>query len=237
MAAWHDGVVIPTAQHPLHGVPVPEAPPLSDPPVADPPPIAERGEPLVAVGPSERVALLNLYFAAGWDGTHPTVWLRAEVARRLEAAARSLPAGFGLAVYDGWRSPQTIRALYEHFYGPGSDLPPGFLADPDDPAVVPPHVTGAAVDVTLTWEGRALALGTCFDDFGPRAHLRALEDERAGDAARGLRRLLHRHLSGAGFVGLREEWWHVSFGDQRWAAATGAASAPYGATAPTGVTR
>jgi zinc D-Ala-D-Ala dipeptidase len=202
----------------------------------DPPPVDECGEALVELAPTERLALLNLYFADGWDGTAPTVWLRRDVARRLAAAAASLPGGFGLAVFDGWRSPATVRALYRHFYGPGSTLPPGFLADPDDPDVVPPHGTGAAVDLTLTWHGRALALGTCFDDFTDLAHLRSLESAPPSDPARGLRRLLHLHLGAAGFVGMREEWWHVSHGDQFWAHATGATSAPYGPTQPTGGT-
>ncbi len=194
------------------------------------PGIAECGEPLVRLTEGPRLRLLNLYRRDGWAGTSDAVWLRAGVADRLLAAAASLPDGWGLAVFDGWRSPVTVRALYEHFYGPGSTLPPGFLADPDDPDRVPPHTTGAAVDVTLTWQGTALALGTVFDDFTPAAHLRSLED--SDDPSRALRRLLHAHLAPQGFVGLAEEWWHVSYGDQHWAAVTGELSAPYGPTSP-----
>jgi D-alanyl-D-alanine dipeptidase len=221
------------------GVPVPDAddlPPLVDPdPAGRTPPIDECGEPLVRLEEGPRIRLLNLYRRDGWAGTSDDVWLRAEVADRLAAAAASLPDGWGLAVFDGWRSPTTVRALYEHFYGPGSTLPPGFLADPDDADTVPPHTTGGAVDVTLTWRGTALALGTVFDDFTPPAHLRSLEGgttRGADDDSRALRRLLHAHLGAQGFVGLAEEWWHVSFGDQHWAAVTGAPAARYGAIEP-----
>lgn len=226
----------------VDGLPLPEAgelPPLVDPtplaPDAGPPPIVETGEVLVQLAADDRITLLNLYRRDGWAGTDDRVWLRQGVATRLSAAAATLPDGFGLAVYDGWRSPMTVRALYEHFYGPDSTLPPGFLADPDNPHVVPPHTTGAAVDVTLTWRGTALALGTVFDDFTDAAHLRSLEDAVGTSheiPSRALRRLLHDRLGAQGFVGMAEEWWHVSWGDQHWAAVTGSTAAPYGPTAP-----
>jgi len=195
-------------------------------------PIGESGEPLVPLDPdSDRVGVVNAYFVTGWAGTSSVVWLRSAVRDRLVGAAGDLPGGFGLAVYDGWRSMTTVRALYNHFYGPGSTLAPGFLADPDDVDVVPPHLTGGALDVTLTWRGAALSLGTSFDDFTPLAHLRSLESEEE-DPLRSLRRLLYRTMIDAGFAPFDQEWWHYSWGDQDWAAWTGSAVAHYGATEP-----
>jgi len=196
------------------------------------PPIVECGEPLVAV--DDVLSCLNLYRGDGWAGTHDATWLRAGAVERLVAAQAALPDGFGLAVFDGWRSPITCRALFDHFYGPGSTLPPGFVADPDHPHWPPPHTTGGAVDLTLTWHGQALALGTAFDDFSPAAAADALERGTASDAEpdRSLRRLLAGVLAAQGFAGLAEEWWHVSWGDQHWAACTGATHARYGPTAP-----
>ncbi len=200
-------------------------------------------DPLVELATTDRITLLNLYRfdplggPDGWTGTDDRMWLRAEVAGRVTAAAESLPDGFGLALYDTWRSPETVRALYEHFYGPDSTLTPGFLADPDDPSIVAPHTTGAAVDLTLTWRGTALALGTVFDDFTDASHLRSLEHladdlTRPGWLAANLRRLLHRHLAEQGFVAMTEEWWHVSWGDQDWAAVNDLPTARYGAALP-----
>jgi len=192
------------------------------------PTVAECGQPLVAVDP--HLPCLSAYRAAGWAGTASTTWLRSSVVERLVAVHEALPSGFGLAVFDGWRSPETIRALWNHYYGPGSQLEPGFLADPDGDGD-PPHLTGGAVDLTLTWRGAPLSLGTPFDEFSTRAHLRALED--AGpEPDRSLRRLLHHAVVAQGFVPFAQEWWHVSFGDQDWAAATGAPAARYGPTAP-----
>ena len=207
----------------------PPQPPIGPPPVVDDgsAPIDECGEPLRAV---TTIACVNGYRAVGWAGTDDTVWLRASVIERLEAVEATLPDGYGLAVYDGWRSPLTVRALYDHYYGPGSALEPGFLADPDDTRVVPPHRTGGAVDLTLAWSGTPLSLGTAFDDFTPRAHLRSLEDEPG--PARDLRRLLHHAMASVGFAPFAQEWWHYSWGDQAWAAATGAPRAVYGAVSP-----
>jgi zinc D-Ala-D-Ala dipeptidase len=194
-------------------------------------------EPLVVVDDGFDCA--NRY-AGLWPGVPVRTWLRSGVAERLHRAQQALPDGWTLRVWDGWRSPVTIRALHEHFYGPGSTLPPGFVADPNG-AGVPPHLTGGAVDVTATVDGDELWFGTEFDEFVP--HAAALWFERA-DAAHGpggaavdsttvrdRRRTLRAAMASAGFVGLAEEWWHFSYGDEAWAVATGAA-ALYGATTP-----
>jgi D-alanyl-D-alanine dipeptidase len=213
-------LVVPAGLPPVPG-PVPGAAPAGTVPVHD------CGEPLVAV---TDLACINSYRAVGWAGTEDAVWVRPRVLERLHAVRAALPDGYGLAIHDGWRSPATVRALYEHYYGPGSTLEPGFLAEPDDPRITPPHVTGGAVDLTLSWQGTALSLGTAFDDFSSRAHLRALEGEPG--TSRELRRLLTHAMVTAGFAPNPFEWWHFSFGDQAWAALTGAPAAVHGAVLP-----
>ncbi len=170
-------------------------------------------------------------------------YLRSEVAERLGAAANQLPAPFGLAVFDGWRDPRLQQFLYDRAYAePG--LPQGFVAPPTgDPARPTPHSTGGTVDLTLTYEGQPLGLGTDFDEFTVRAFTRALESDasRAAGAtgpdatspdgtdqelsvadalARDLRRLLYSVMSAQGFVVLAREWWHFEYGTRLWAAVT-----------------
>jgi D-alanyl-D-alanine dipeptidase len=217
----------------------PDAPPLhalADLDGADVP-VEDCGEPLVEVDGTS--TCLNLYRVDGWAGVPERTWLRAGVLDRLTYAQSLLPEGFTLAVFDGWRSPETIRALYDHFYGPGSTLEPGFLANPDDPDVIPPHLTGAAVDLTLAWQGQPLALGTHFDDFTSAAWVHSLEDGGPAlvpgidpEPDRSLRRLLHAVMRAGGFVGMREEWWHFAYGDQRWAEAERRPAAIYGPARP-----
>lgn len=179
--------------------------------------IVESGEPLVRL--DGHIPCTHAYHRRGLPGASAATWLRAGVADRLARARRQLPPGFDLHVLDGWRDPVTQRALWDEVYHPGSTAEPGWIADPDDTIVPPPHTTGAAVDLTLEWQGIPLGLGVDFDDFGPDAHLVAFEggDDPGTRLVRDLRRLLSHVLATAGFEPLIEEWWHVSFGDQRWA--------------------
>ena len=159
----------------------------------------------------------------------PSTLLREDALVQLGTAADSLPDGFGLAVFDAWRPLALQAELYDAAYGvPG--LPEGYVAEPiADPRTPPPHVTGGVVDLTLTFDGIPLALGTGFDDFTPRAAAGALEHEPGVE--RQLRRLLYHTMHDAGFVVLDCEWWHYEFGTRRWAAITG--NEPrYGPAAP-----
>ncbi len=204
------------------------APPL--PPLVEPPAVAVTSpsdEPLVDVA-DPRLLRLSSYWHAGWTRATPRTLLREGAASSLVAAARSLPEHWGLAVFDAWRPLDMQIELYEAAYADPS-LPPGFVAPPStDPAFPPPHLTGGTVDVTLTWRGIPLELGTPFDHFGPEARADSLEDEPG--LSRELRRVLHRAMSGAGFVVLDCEWWHYELGTGRWAAITGG-EPRYGAAA------
>ncbi len=194
----------------------PPLPVLVEPPalaVTDP-----SDEPLVDLA-HPRILRLSSYWHAGWTRATPRTLLRSGAAASLEVAAESLPWEWGLAVFDAWRPLDMQIELYEAAYADPS-LPPGFVARPStDPTLPPPHLTGGTVDVTLTWRGIPLELGTPFDHFGPEARADSLED-RPGPS-RELRRVLHRAMSGAGFVVLDCEWWHYELGTGRWAAITG----------------
>ena len=105
-------------------------------------------------------------------------------------------------------------------------------ADENSPA---PHATGAAVDLTLKWkDGETLWMGSLFDDVtqlaaGDRFESLAADNFSFSDQeARANRRLLHWLMTEEGFAGHPDEWWHFSWGDQMWAALTGAGEAHYG---------
>ena len=112
-----------------------------------------------------------------------------------------------------------------------------WAAPTEDPASPAPHETGSAIDLTLRWRGgEALWMGSLFDDATAIAH----RDRFEGDCdpvsfsdreARANRRLLHWLMHEEGFAGHPDEWWHFSFGDQLWAALTGA-TAHYGLADP-----
>ncbi|MEV5576742.1 M15 family metallopeptidase [Spirillospora sp. NPDC052269] len=176
------------------------------------------------------IAVLHSYAKAGWRHAVEHQWLRIEVIRRLHRAATALPPGFGLAVFDGWRPLALQRELFDAIApdpAPGAELP---VAPPsDDPAQPPPHLTGGTVDLTLTWQGSPLALGTAFDEFTPLTTTTAFEHLPGPE--RTLRRLLYNTLRAQEFVVLAEEWWHFEFGTRLWSALTGQPPR-YGPTTP-----
>jgi D-alanyl-D-alanine dipeptidase len=198
-------------------IPVAEPLPALVAPTLMPPVLHPADEPLMPVE-HPRLATYGNYAAAGWTHAYPTTLLRRAVFDRLVAAAESLPAPWGIGVFDGWRPLSLQIELFQAAYCDPS-VPPGFVAEPStEPTEPPPHLTGGTVDCTLTYDGIALALGCGFDDFTARAHTDALENEPGVD--RDLRRLLYWTMHSAGFVVLDCEWWHFEYGTRRWAALT-----------------
>lgn len=149
--------------------------------------------------------------------------LRRGVGDRLQEARLSLPDGFDLLILDGWRSTDEQQVLVEHYDPVAAER--GFVARTGTTQRAP-HTTGAAVDLTLSFSGRGLALGTDYDDFTDRAALVDFEptDGEPVSSVGLLRRLLAHVLGSQGFVGLASEWWHWSFGDDVWANARGGPS-------------
>lgn len=175
-------------------------------------------EPLVAIsGP--RIAVLDAYAALGILPPR-VVRCRSGVMARLARAGARLPDGFGFVVLDAWRSLDEQQALLAHYANEGDTS--GYVAEvsPDGPR--PPHVTGGALDLTLSFRGVPLALGTDFDSFVPDAWHGSLDE--SDNAVRRLRRLLGLVLTGEDFVPYPREWWHWSYGEDWWAAARGCAS-------------
>ena len=91
---------------------------------------------------------------------------------------------------------------------------------------IPPHSTGAAIDLTLRHKetGILLEMGSLFDDCSSVAHLDMLESPGSQEEmeftraeARSNRRLLYHIMTGEEFACNPYEWWHYSYGDQIWA--------------------
>lgn len=228
--------------------PVSELHPVILIPAGDPPPLVCIPAPLdheaMVQVRHPRIRVLSAYWHSGWESAEPGAHLRSGVLERLVRVAEGLEDDFGLAVLDGWRSMTLQRELYEAAYQgatyqgatyPGATYPGaayygtsgestvpsrGFVSEPiSDPLAPAPHLTGGAVDVTLTWRGVPLALGTGFDDFSPAAAPDAFED--VDGMTRDLRRLLTQSMSAEGFTQDALEWWHFEYGTRRWAMITG----------------
>ena len=141
--------------------------------------------------------------------------LRRGVLDRLREAQDRLPQGFAFVVLDAWRTIEEQVKLIDHYRG--TRPIDGFVASVDATQMRPPHATGGAVDLTLSWQGVPLALGTDFDSFSADAALTAFEDYDG--IVRRLRRLFARAMLESDFAPYPKEWWHWSYGDDVWAAA------------------
>jgi len=164
--------------------------------------------------------------------------LRATVVDRLVVAQSLLPRGLRLLIVEGYRTPGLQQA---HLRACCDDLRLGHPDWPDDrieaeaswycaPPGAAPHVTGAAVDLTLcTADGIELLMG-CAIHAGPTASAGACATDAPGLS---LQERRHRATLGAaltqvGMVNLPSAWWHWSYGDRYWCSRTGATHAPYG---------
>jgi zinc D-Ala-D-Ala dipeptidase len=186
-------------------------------------PVKENDEPLVPL--AGIIKMHPVYSWLGFQHCPGDLRLREGVLGRLERASRRLPADFEIVVIDAHRTRAFQAELLAYYLAESTSLA-GYVADPWSDAPVPPHTTGGAVDLTLAWRGAVLGLGTDFDAFLPDSAPAALETE-VGRTARDLRRLLARILQDEGMAVIESEWWHWSYGDQYWAARTGAPAAIY----------
>jgi len=226
-------------------------------------PIAPVDEPLEML-PSELLRIEpHPYAAVGapyGDGASPFRLRQQVVARLLQAQTclQQQQPQWRLAIFDAWRPLAVQRFMVEHAIQQECDargihhqLPSPerdavvaevgrFWAPPcEDPAMPPPHSTGAAVDLTLAClDGQLLDLGSPIDAIGavsePDHYRRVAERSAAGDGrTRALlfdqrRDLLRQVMEDAGFARHPNEWWHFSWGDQLWAWRTGSPQARYG---------
>lgn len=212
-------------------------------------PITGSDEPLVplSLAPSP-IKTFPIYAKQDIPGAIDECYVREGVYRRLLDVARSLPAGLGLVILDGWRPWRVQQYLFDTLQEAIRSHHPTlddeallartreFVSVPSREASAPsPHLTGGAVDVTLCdADGLALDMGTLFDEAVPASHTVALEALDRPDARQRRARDNRRRLVGAmleqGFTNLPSEWWHFDAGDQLWAHYSGQPRALYGPT-------
>jgi D-alanyl-D-alanine dipeptidase len=184
------------------------------------------------------------------EGATEKLLLRRSVADKLlRVNARAGVVGLELFLFDAWR-PRAVQAYFHDVWMPRElqrrnpaltgarlteEVERYWSAPSSDENSPAPHATGAAVDLTLRWkDGEVLWMGSLFDDVTQLAGRDRFESLAADNfsfsdqEARANRRLLHWLMTEEGFAGHPDEWWHFSWGDQMWAALSGASQAHYG---------
>lgn len=159
---------------------------------------------------------------AEYDG----IYVRSELAKRLEKAANSLNDTYRLVVRAGHRPIEVQRKIliecaedYKKNHPEATDKDAleharTYVSDPE--TTLPPHVCGAAVDVELldANTGQLLDFGSKINDDNEKSFIYypGLSKEQKDN-----RQILLSAMLGADFASCMPEWYHFSYGDQVWA--------------------
>ncbi len=204
-------------------------------------PIAECGEPLLPIPLTEFVIEdphPYVKLAAPYQGKSP-YYLRRGVLEKLlyaQTVLHRLHPDWRIQIFDAYRPRAVQQYMVDYTFAAtakAKDLVPDrlspadrdaileqvyqFWAVPsDDPAMPPPHSTGAAVDVTLAdWAGQPIDMGSAIDEMSSRSSPDYFADSDA--LFHQNRQILKQAMVAAGFCQHPREWWHFSWGDQVWA--------------------
>lgn len=191
---------------------------------------------------NERIRVSPIYFQQKLPGTFRDIYVREGVYNRLCTALDTLPNEYYLIVWDGWRSPETQKALFQRFYQKLFTENPHLSKDvltkktatyvsipSTDPHAPSPHATGGSIDLTLASKKIGpLFMGTAFDDFSERAKTNYYTHKGIACAENDHRKRLYEAMITAGFTNYAEEWWHYDYGNQFWASLQPNPKAIYG---------
>ncbi len=161
--------------------------------------------------------------------------MRKAVYQRLLLAQTLLPQGLYFCLYEGYRSLTLQKMLFDARYNNVSRQHPNWsheqifnetmkLVSPvinlDGSTNIPPHTTGAAIDVYLVNEqGQALDMGIHPKDWVEDidALYSPTQCSAISKTAQVNRNLMSSVLQEVGFVNYPTEYWHWSYGDRYWA--------------------
>lgn len=197
-----------------------------------------RDDPLVEIVTGNKILIEPCWtLEDDWEGkryrdyiaqypNYKGVYVRSELATRVQAAANALGDNHRLVIRAGHRPIEVQRRIlidcasdYKEDNPDVSDQEAieharEFVSDPD--ITLPPHVCGAAVDVDVldTRTGRLLDFGSKLNDDNERSHLYYpdLTQEQKDN-----RLTLVTAMLDVGLASCMPEWWHFSYGDQVWA--------------------
>lgn len=171
--------------------------------------------------------------------------VRKTVYEKLCKAQALLPKGIRFCLYEGWRSLDLQKELFQAMYQKNQAHFPELnqqalfvetmkLVSPlvllDGSLNIPPHSTGAAVDVYLIDDNEVLLdMGIRLDQWSTDigARISQTDSPYIDQHARNNRNIMSSALSQMGFINYPNEYWHWSYGDRYWAYFTGASWAIY----------
>ncbi|MAZ44399.1 MAG: D-alanyl-D-alanine dipeptidase [Legionellales bacterium] len=198
-------------------------------------PIVESGEKLVDMRQNPFILTDNRYHVACLNTySEEHGYVRETVAKMLEAAQLKMPNGWQLKLIEGFRSSRLQSLLFDTVFKYQAESQPELTEDQifdrclemvspiinaDGSNNVPPHCTGAAVDIKVfDKNGIEVNLGQFPEEdlsLPPesfRTYSKTVPEEQQFNRA-----LLCELMESVGFVNYPYEWWHFSYGDRYWA--------------------
>lgn len=162
-------------------------------------------------------------------------YLRKTVYEKLKLAQNQLPEEYHFCLYEGYRSITLQKMLFEKQYNNIKTQHPDWnekdiftettklvspVINPDNTPNIPPHSTGAAIDVYLIDDkGEVIDMGihpkNWMNDKDGR--LSQTDSSAISLIAKRNRQIMSTVLLDAGFVNYPTEYWHWSYGDRYWA--------------------
>jgi D-alanyl-D-alanine dipeptidase len=176
---------------------------------------------------------------------HDYTKLRKTVYEKLCLAQKKLPHGWKFRVYEGLRSLNVQKILFdeqcnhlrlndankseEDLFKEASLLIAPVCFFNGEPNI-PPHSTGGAVDIELIdLDGNLIDLGMAIKDwYKVEPELCATYSKNISAQVCKNRQILLEVMHEDGFVNYPNEWWHFSYGDRLWAYLRGEQEAIYG---------
>lgn len=161
--------------------------------------------------------------------------MRQGVFDRLMRAQKDLPCGWRFKLYEGWRSWDLQKFLFDNRYNrlrqdnPDKTHEEIFvmttrIVSPvinlDGTENIPPHATGAAVDIYLIdANGDEVDMGMSLYEWADSEAkgLNYTYADNLSPEARANRHIMIDVMSKHEFVNYPTEWWHWSYGDRYWA--------------------
>ena len=196
----------------------------------------EKNEPFVDIEAfSEGKIKVNMqYKAANMPGAVGKAYARKKVAEMLMKAHMLLPTGYTFEILDAWRPYEVQLHLFNTYKNDLVRDNPCLLKLSDEELIKKVcefvsypdkskrlsfvHSSGGAIDLTILDEkGKALDMGTAFDDFTDKAYTSWFEENGKDETVIKNRRLLYNVMTSVGFTNYPAEWWHYDFGDVFWA--------------------
>jgi D-alanyl-D-alanine dipeptidase len=171
--------------------------------------------------------------------------IRKTVYEKLQKAQSLLPEGLRFCIYEGYRSLSLQKMLFDLRFEKIRALHPDWtheqlftetirMVSPvvtlDGSKNIPPHSTGAAIDIYLVNErGEAVNMGIHPKDWmnDTDGSISLTASTKISEEAQKYRKIMSNVLEEVGFINYTAEYWHWSYGDRYWAVTSGQSYAIY----------